>query len=459
MTSIPSADVIGSGDVVGGITYTYKGDAVSPSGVSPFYVCDGLFAKSDSGSSISVDFGKSYRKNRSYLTPKDDDLVLWSDVGGEQSQVVSQSVGAFFGGTLNVPLSSAKFGPFNFSRVGGESPENTSNGYVFVLRDGRIFYAEKTGTDTHGSGDDALTVPTFTLYLFSGASLWSTGTLTGQVGTLVFSYDDELIPGQPYGQWILTATDAGELVEDQTGAQARGNNWSFLDAENWDQNNLLYAYPEWGEQPGDVLDIESIHPVTWFGTKTGTWTTSVTCDFTPGTYVPKVIDTLAQATRNTAMFRDVLAAAIKHPQGFTVEIPFAKLDAPEILPVAGQVLFFNGENWEARGANSVDVITIPAATTEITLVDGGAYVHVPSISPIYTLPDVSDETRTHEITIEVEFSASALAIAFLDEDGGTVSPLPMAGEIAAGVVVCYYCRWSPGLEGWAIMPVLEGSNA
>lgn len=108
---------------------------------------------------------------------------------------------------------------------------------------------------------------------------------------------------------------------------------------------------------------------------------------------------------------------------------------------------------------SQSVTAIAAATTEYTLADGGAYTHSPSSAPIYTLPAVTDNTKTHEITVEVEFSASALSVAFEDAAGEIVPILPMAGDITAGAVVSFLCRWSPGASAWAIMPVLLKEGA
>jgi hypothetical protein len=103
------------------------------------------------------------------------------------------------------------------------------------------------------------------------------------------------------------------------------------------------------------------------------------------------------------------------------------------------------------------VEAIPADAATYSLADGHAYTHAQEAAPIYTLPDVSAGVA-HEITVEVAFSAGALSVAFEDAAGEIVPILPMAGDIAAGVVVVYLCRWSPALAAWAVMPVMEGGG-
>ena len=159
-----------------------------------------------------------------------------------------------------------------------------------------------------------------------------------------------------------------------------------------------------------------------------------------------------------------------------------------------------------------DVITILAANDEPEL-DEGAYVHKPASAPTYTLPAVSDNTRTHEIVLEVEFAAFArystgdgegyyawkngtallytstatptagTTVAYsdtaLETSAGTIalydstnSAIAMVGScsfvdsndnaltpmstptIKPGTVIDFLCRWSPSLAKWCIMPVV-----
>ena len=105
------------------------------------------------------------------------------------------------------------------------------------------------------------------------------------------------------------------------------------------------------------------------------------------------------------------------------------------------------------------VTAIPSADTTYTLSDGGNYTHAPSSAPIYTMPAVSDNTVVHEIVVEVLFASTALSVAFETSSGTTIPILPLAGDIAAGAVVSFLCRWSPGASAWVIMPVLLKEGA
>lgn len=140
---------------------------------------------------------------------------------------------------------------------------------------------------------------------------------------------------------------------------------------------------------------------------------------------------------------------------------FGEAPAGDDLPSAVQEEYYTVAQLDAILDNYAPryqaVEAIPADAATYSLADGHAYTHAPESAPIYTLPDVS-AVVAHEITVEVAFSASALSVAFLDAAGEIVPILPMAGDIAAGVVVVYYCRWSPLLAAWAVMPVMEGGG-
>ena len=141
---------------------------------------------------------------------------------------------------------------------------------------------------------------------------------------------------------------------------------------------------------------------------------------------------------------------------------FGEAPAGDDLPFSVQAEYYNRVEVDALlegyapAAQAVE--TIPADAAAYSLADGHAYTHAPAAAPIYTLPDVSAGV-THEITVEVAFSASALSVAFEDAAGEVVPILPLAGDIAAGAVVLYVCRWSPALAAWVVMPILEGGDA
>lgn len=100
-----------------------------------------------------------------------------------------------------------------------------------------------------------------------------------------------------------------------------------------------------------------------------------------------------------------------------------------------------------------DLTAIPSADTTYTLADGGNYTHSPSSAPIYIMPSITDNSTLHEITLEVKFSASALAVAFRDSNGNTITPMS-SPTITANTCISFLCRYSIGLAKWCIMPVI-----
>lgn len=100
---------------------------------------------------------------------------------------------------------------------------------------------------------------------------------------------------------------------------------------------------------------------------------------------------------------------------------------------------------------SQPVTSIPAATAEYTLADGGVYIHAPSASPIYTLPAVSDNTVAHEIVVDVKFSAAALSVAF-QTTASVLVPITPDFDSAAGDVYRFLCAWT-SLYGWTVKAV------
>lgn len=171
---------------------------------------------------------------------------------------------------------------------------------------------------------------------------------------------------------------------------------------------------------------------------------------------------------------------------------------------------FNG-NLSISGGYRQTINTIPSATAAYTFAEG-AFLHVPSATPTYTLPDITDSARTHEITLELNFAAyardsasdsgsayawtyksttiytdttsptagtttaysdaalttSAGTVALYDaslgislcgsysfEDAAGTAITPMSTpDIKPGTVVDFLCRWSPSLSKWCIMPIV-----
>lgn len=93
------------------------------------------------------------------------------------------------------------------------------------------------------------------------------------------------------------------------------------------------------------------------------------------------------------------------------------------------------------------ITTIPAATTAYTLYDG-IYQHTPSSVPTYTLPAITDTSRTHTVILTVSF-ANVLSLSFQTAGGTTIAPLDTL-TIAANDVAEYLCRYDPLQSAWVI---------
>lgn len=117
----------------------------------------------------------------------------------------------------------------------------------------------------------------------------------------------------------------------------------------------------------------------------------------------------------------------------------------------------NGDLYIAGGYQQADTI-IPAATTAYTLAEG-MQSHVPEAASVYTLPAVTDATRTHECILTIKFSSAVLTYEFQDSEGTTLVPLPLNGDIEAGSVVTFLCRYNPLLSQWVIYPIMDGKEA
>ena len=104
-----------------------------------------------------------------------------------------------------------------------------------------------------------------------------------------------------------------------------------------------------------------------------------------------------------------------------------------------------------------NVTVIPSATTAYTLLDASAttnshsckYRHKPSSAPTYTLPDVTDDTVEHEITLDVD-CADVTALVFQDDDGNIIS-------LQNDITISYGDRWrfmcSYGYGMWMVFPM------
>lgn len=93
------------------------------------------------------------------------------------------------------------------------------------------------------------------------------------------------------------------------------------------------------------------------------------------------------------------------------------------------------------------IITIPPATSVYTLYDG-IYKHAPASTPTYTLPNVSDASRTHTVILTVSF-ANVLSLSFQTEAGSTIAPLDTL-TISSGDIAEYLCRYDALQSAWVI---------
>ena len=101
------------------------------------------------------------------------------------------------------------------------------------------------------------------------------------------------------------------------------------------------------------------------------------------------------------------------------------------------------------------ITVIPVATTEYTLKEG-VFTHAPTASPTYTLPDVTDTTRTHRIELIVDFTA-VQTFAFVDSSNTTVA-IMYSPAISAGDVYAFEMEYNATLGRWTIFPKLQGTT-
>lgn len=104
------------------------------------------------------------------------------------------------------------------------------------------------------------------------------------------------------------------------------------------------------------------------------------------------------------------------------------------------------------------ITAIPAATSQYTL-SYGRFSHIPELASVYVLPAVADGSIANDIVLMVEFSSTVLTYEFQDSGGTTLVPLPLNGDIEAGSVVTFFCRYNPLLAQWVIYPIMDGKEA
>ena len=93
------------------------------------------------------------------------------------------------------------------------------------------------------------------------------------------------------------------------------------------------------------------------------------------------------------------------------------------------------------------ITTIPAATSAYTLAEG-IFTHAPTSAPTYTLPNITDDIRIHEVVLIIDFS-SVQTFSFLVDGGGDVTFQSYANP-TTGDVWAFRCWWYGGK--WRIAP-------
>ena len=109
------------------------------------------------------------------------------------------------------------------------------------------------------------------------------------------------------------------------------------------------------------------------------------------------------------------------------------------------------------GGHQQGVTVISSSTTAYTLAEGAYRQQIGADYCAYTLPAVTDTTRTHEISIDVCFSTATDSCTFLDNGGNEITPLSTP-TIEAGTVVSYLCWYEAFTESWVVMPVVVGKK-
>lgn len=120
----------------------------------------------------------------------------------------------------------------------------------------------------------------------------------------------------------------------------------------------------------------------------------------------------------------------------------------------GSSISYENGNATVSGSYRQEITSIPASTSQYMLGEG-IYSHVPSTSPTYVLPAVSDATVTHESILTVRFSSNALSCEFEDSQGNTLVPSPVP-QVQAGSVVTFRCTYESLLGSWAVLAIPIG---
>lgn len=116
---------------------------------------------------------------------------------------------------------------------------------------------------------------------------------------------------------------------------------------------------------------------------------------------------------------------------------------------------YENGNTTIGGSYRQEITTIPASTTEYSLLEG-TYNHIPSSTPTYTLPNVTDTSITHEVMLTVKFTSNVLSYQFRNYSGTQITP-SSTPEIQENSVVTFRCTYEALLGNWAVLPIPLGT--
>lgn len=144
-------------------------------------------------------------------------------------------------------------------------------------------------------------------------------------------------------------------------------------------------------------------------------------------------------------------ANIDSRQSSTLPITPSRLNyaVTDALTDANHITLTDAQKAVAQSVFGVGgpITAIPAATTAYTLAEG-IFTHAPTNAPTYTLPNITDDIRTHEVVLVIDFS-SVQTFSFLVDGGGDVTFQSYANP-TKGDVWAFRCWWYGGK--WRIAP-------
>ena len=204
------------------------------------------------------------------------------------------------------------------------------------------------------------------------------------------------------------------------------------------------------------LDANAKVPSEQLPTASGTRQGAVKANTTYGTNINFGYVTTSPASNNNIDARNGSAVRLNYapivPSNLNYAVTAALTDSNHITLTDAQ----KATAQEVFGVGG-PITAIPAATSQYTL-SYGRFSHVPELASVYVLPAVADGTLANDIMLSIKFSTTVLTYEFQDSAGNTLVPLPLNGDIEAGSVVTFLCRYNLLLAQWVIYPVMDGKE-